>query len=57
MSEGKLSLEASPLQSKQELLKEGKTFNKQHLTLGASPGRAELLYSGFSFSSVNSCAV
>lgn len=57
MSEGKRSLEASPLQNKQELLKEGKTFNKQHLTLSASPGGAELLYSGFCVSSVNSSAV
>lgn len=31
--EGRRSLATSLLQSKQELLKEGKTFNKQHLTL------------------------
>ncbi len=44
-SEGRHSLAAGLLQSKQELLKEGQSFNKQHLTLLAPCGRAVLIYS------------
>lgn len=50
-SEGRRSLATCLLQSKQELLEEGKTFNKQHLTLCASCGRAVLIYPSSRFSS------